>query len=536
MKKNISWMYLYILTLMSIGGLLASCTDNSDNTPTPPAEGYTIEVGESMTMPENEFVTKIPATNDYDPEVVKALEATENITDVKPFKLVHAFDFIQQKFITKTAYYFNYKQYIDHENPSKGWFKQQCVLSVAGKDRPTVLHTEGYDLGHTNTNRLDSIFEPTLVSVLEANCLQVEYRYHGWSLPEGYTNKFNYLNCKQQSDDLHAIVTTIKNSGIISKSSKWVATGVSKSGMTTAHYAYHHPNDMDVYVPFCAPFLTSLSDQGPSSYILTPEALGGRQQVWQSLKDAFRTYVSDKSLQAECLKLAKKDYPQQFGSGDDEKLRIELLKMLFENYYRKMSYVKLQLWQSLIPKAGDGAERYIKFIMSDQNTRYTDESGDEYERRQDFNDAMDDLKSGSTPLFLTRSGEPVKRHDPYSVQTCIDLGNFAISLEWIKDLLTDAEKNSLIEIGDPAYYGVKYDDGKFIREFLDGMKQSDCNMCFVYGMQDPWTGGRIPDDKLGKNSQILYIENGTHNDAIETYNSSERNQLFQWLHGLGFDL
>ena len=31
-------------------------------------------------------------------------------------------------------------------------------------------------------------------------------------------------------------------------------------------------------------------------------------------------------------------------------------------------------------------------------------------------------------------------------------------------------------------------------------------------MQDPWTGNRIPDDKLGKNCQILYIENGTHNE------------------------
>jgi len=63
-----------------------------------------------------------------------------------------------------------------------------------------------------------------------------------------------------------------------------------------------------------------------------------------------------------------------------------------------------------------------------------------------------------------------------------------------------------------------------------------CNMMFVYGMQDPWTGNRIPDDKLGKNCQILYIENGTHNDAIDTWNASERNQLFQWLKGLGFDL
>ena len=32
---------------------------------------------------------------------------------------------------------------------------------------------------------------------------------------------------------------------------------------------------------------------------------------------------------------------------------------------------------------------------------------------------------------------------------------------------------------------------------------------------------------------LLY---GTHNDAIDIWNASERNQLFQWLKGLGFDL
>ena len=36
--------------------------------------------------------------------------------------------------------------------------------------------------------------------------------------------------------------------------------------------------------------------------------------------------------------------------------------------------------------------------------------------------------------------------------------------------------------------------------------------------------------------KILYIENGRHNDAIDTWNFSERNQLFQWLASLGFNL
>ena len=81
--------------------------------------------------------------------------------------------------------------------------------------------------------------------------------------------------------------------------------------------------------------------------------------------------------------------------------------------------------------------------------------------------------------------------------------------------------------------GLPLGDARF-RDRTD--EQSDCHMMFVYGMQDPWTGNRIPDDKLGKNCQILYIENGRHNDAIDTWNFSERNQLFQWLASLGFNL
>ena len=155
---------------------------------------------------------------------------------------------------------------------------------ISMEDRPTVLHTEGYALDYRGKNQLDSIGEPMLVSVLDANCLQVEYRYHGWSLPEGYTNKWNYLTAKQHSDDLHAIVTAIKQSGVVGKNSKWLATGVSKNGMATAHYAYHYPNEMDAYVPFCAPFLSSLTDKRPYSYILTKEAFNENEEKMNNVK------------------------------------------------------------------------------------------------------------------------------------------------------------------------------------------------------------------------------------------------------------
>ena len=187
--------FLTAFWICGIMTVLTSCSVN-DNEVIPPVEPeepeeYVIEVGEGMKMPENMFL-KVPATTDCDQNVIDALKAIDKVTDVKAFKLNIDYDNDNEAYVTKTAYYFNYRQLVDHNDPTKGWFKQQCVLTVAGKDRPTVLHTQGYALNINGKNDLQMIGEPSLVPVLEANCLQVEYRYFGWSLPEGYTNKWNH--------------------------------------------------------------------------------------------------------------------------------------------------------------------------------------------------------------------------------------------------------------------------------------------------------------------------------------------------------
>ena len=529
-------MMLWVATV-AISMVMVSCTDNADNGVTPPEEEE-FEVEEGMTVPRNAFL-KVPAVAG-DQNVINALKAIDKVTDVKAYDFFERYDYWTLKKISKTAYYFNYKQDIDHDNPSKGWFKQQCVLTVKGKDRPTVLHTEGYALDHRGINQLDSIEEPMLVSVLDANCLQVEYRYHGRSLPEGYTNKWNYLSCKQHSDDLHAIVTDIKKSGVVGNG-KWLSTGVSKSGMTTAHYAYHYPNEMDAYVPLCAPFLTSLYATGPYSHILTKEAFGDSEENKNKVKDAFRAYAGNKTLQKKCVKLHKKKNPKL--TDDDETIRLNLLETMFDNYHNKMSYVAFKNWEDMIPKEGDTAQKFYDFIMANEDTRYPEETDEEYERRQQTsNDLEPDSTYNAAPRYLTRGVAPVKRDNPYYVQVCIDLGDYIHVLDWVSDLLTNAEKKYLTRSTGPSYYGVKYDNGKFIKAFLKGMKQSDCHMMFVYGMQDPWTGGQIPDSYLGVNSNKLFIQHptgyrntaGLHNDDIDQWNASERSELFKWLTQLGF--
>ena len=530
-------MMMRCVAIAAMSMVMVSCSDNDDNgtgTPETPEKEYVIEVGEGMKLPENEFLTKVPAATEYDQSIVDALKAIDGVMDVKPFTLTHAYNPNTRQFFTKTAYFFNYKQVIDHNDPSKGWFKQQCILTVAGKDRPTVLLTEGYGLGSTEdyNNRLDYCTEPTLVGVLGANCLQVEHRYFGWSLPEGYTNKWNYLRAKQQSADLHTIVTAIKQSGIVGQG-KWLATGVSKPGVTSTLYAYEYPGEMDAYVPFCAPFMLSMTETGSYNHILSADALGSRLE---KVKAAFRAYCGNKTLQQEVVKLYIKANPN-LSSDSEESVRLKVLRMLFDSHWGRMSYVHYSLWEPLIPQEGDSAEKFLTFILANERSSYEGEDNIDYQRRLDYVDDLEPSQSGDDILTrgMTRAAdEEIRRWGPFDVQTFIELGAIIYTTDWVDDLLTAAEKAAISGANDPAQWGFNYDNGAYVRQVLDGIKQSDCHMMFVYGMQDPWTGNRIPDDRLGKNCQILYIENGRHNDAIDTWNASERNQLFQWLNQLGF--
>ena len=533
MRKNL---WIAAILISGVMTMLTSCSEN-DNPVVPPVEPdepkeYVIEVGGFMKMPENKFL-KVPATTDCDQNVINALKSIDKVTDVKAYKLNSRYDYYNKQYVTKTAYYFNYKQDIDHNDPSKGWFKQQCVLTVAGKDRPTVLHTQGYSL-KGSYNKLQDMGEPTLVYVLEANCLQVEHRYFGWSLPEGYTNRWNYLNAKQQSDDLHAIVTAIKQSGVVGNG-KWLSTGVSKNGMTTAHYAYYYPNEMDAYVPFCAPFLLSLWDIRPYTHIISKEAFDEDTERWEKVKAAFVDFFSDKELQSECANVCRQKLPN-YRLLDDENVIMYLKERMIAHHYPKMTYVAFDRWESMIPKKGDSAQKYYDFIMSNEKTKYPGETSELFYRREELaNELKEDSIDWSDPHALTRA-IIIKRPNPYSVQACKELGSFGNDLSWVEHLLTPAEKTSFYRPMTPEWYGVTYDNGKFVLEFFEGMKQSTCNMMFVYSMQDPWTGGQIADDMLGVNSRKLFIRKGTHNDFIDMWNQSEKAELFKWLDSLGFDM
>jgi len=139
----------------------------------------------------------------------------------------------------EAAYKLMIKQPIDHNNPAHGYFYQKAYLSHKGLDKPTVMITQGYNVGRNSVGEL--------ADLLQANQINIEHRYYGESIPDSI--EYKYLTLEQATADLHQINTIFRE---IYKE-KWIATGISKGGQTSIYYRYFYPEDVDVSVPYVAP-------------------------------------------------------------------------------------------------------------------------------------------------------------------------------------------------------------------------------------------------------------------------------------------
>ena len=453
--------------------------------------------------------------NEGDPAVVAALKSIESVAEVKPFINVGK----DPDTALGQCYYIKYKQPVDHNNPALGTFEQQVVLTYVGSNAPTILHTEGYALAGShgkNLNRLDSIDAPQFMYYyadpernadgsikFNTNCVQVEYRYHGFSLPEGDENSFKYLNTEQQSKDLHNIVSDLKK---VLLKGKWLSTGVSKNGMTTYEYAYYFPGEMDVYVPFVAPLLYYSKDSRIGDYVVNKSVTDYLPQI----KAAFQKCANDKTIYDAVAAAYKKKMETSEVKIKDDSLAFETMSGIINYLFKKQSYGDIEAWSKFIPKDGDAVDKYVDFFMMDEN----------------------DPRILKKPLDAR--GPLRWRNDPFEMQIPVDIGNIGWDLSWVMDgkVFTDAEKKQMKD-----YMDNQRDKGSVTLDLsvkiADFLKTTDCKMFFVYGGNDPWTGGAI-DDPTNENVKKLIIKNGTHNDYIMTYTADERKQLMDFVGSIIF--
>ena len=134
-----------------------------------------------------------------------------------------------------------------YQHPEKGFFYQRVQLTHKGFNKPTVMDTEGYWLWNGGSGN-------EIENILDANNLDIEYRYYGKSLPDSID--WQYLTLEQATADLHHINELFKTV----YTNKFISTGISKGGETTIYYKYFYPDDVALSVPYVAPIDNSLED------------------------------------------------------------------------------------------------------------------------------------------------------------------------------------------------------------------------------------------------------------------------------------
>ena len=545
MKKDMKWTARLWMLFVLMAILVVGC--NKDNI-TPPEEN----------PEEPEEVVKTAR------ELLSEMKGVTNITDEKD---VDGNDV--------TSFYF--EQPIDHKNPTAGTFLQYCVLHYKGPKNNTLLHTQGYSI---NMSEKQKVRQMDLAKILDANYLEVEHRYYNRStiglantdvsavIPSDMVKSdyWKYNTAEQSTADLHNIVTAMKNSGCFN--GKWVSSGVSKNGILTALYAYFYPNDVDVYVPFCAPFCDGAETLGIGQW-LTQESGGKGTALQTDVWDVLRRMSTDQALREELTKLYKEEYG---GNAAIQKYSVTTaMCVLIYNYMKNMfnmfCFHPTNEWDGVIPREGCNAELYYGFITLDKkdywnrlnNLRslweledlkdtddYEDETYDDYEDEEDWNLYEDTESQSRRRAALQLLTFNSFLNTIYFVHAAKELGYFLYDwsilpensmhenlMRWMINQQTITKYNER--------YEVEYDGGKMMKGFLDFVKNNrnkdKCKMLFVYGGNDPWTGAAIPDpDKDDPYVKKFVVPNGTHNAWLNNpsyYAAQDRdyivNTVKEWL-------
>ncbi|MQA94242.1 MAG: aminopeptidase [Streptosporangiales bacterium] len=133
-----------------------------------------------------------------------------------------------------------FRQRVDHRDPSAGTFTQRYTVLHRDDDRPTVLHTSGY-----NVSLSGSRSEPT--RLVDGNQISTEQRFFTPSRPD--PADWTDLDIWQAATDHHRILAGLKTV----YSGKWISTGASKGGMTSIYHRRFYPRDVDGTVAYVAP-------------------------------------------------------------------------------------------------------------------------------------------------------------------------------------------------------------------------------------------------------------------------------------------
>lgn len=396
----------------------------------------------------------------------------------------------------------NFDQYIDHNNKDLGTFKQQIQIGFKGFDAPNVLVTEGYMIQGNYSSWKTG--ENELGFLLNGNYCFIEHRYFGSSLPVAINyndaDTWKYLTTEQAAADIHDIVHEMKR--IVD--GKWIATGMSKGGMTTELYNYYFPGDMDLYVPYVAPFCNSFSDKRMVQFL--NEDTGDLQYGETRAKE-----IRDEVLEFQLKLLEYRDTlaPKFYQAG-------------VSSHCTYTDYVTADLlYDAAVLEFGIGFWQYYQQYSKLEKCLALPETSAKVNSCYSF------MTSVIAPDDLSADNE----FTPYYIQAYKELGNYGYDFHYIRNaggnlVVTEQQESELMWNLCLTTTEQSIGHGELVNPKINNMlATTDQNFIIIYGSSDPWYAVR-PTDVTGRDNINIYVnDNYPHTSNIANFDAAVKDEI-----------
>src|SRR5690606_3441790 len=186
------------------------------------------------------------------------LAAIENIVSIEKRPAVSHFD---------ENYVLWFEQPIDHNDLSKGTFRQRVFLGFENPSQPVIVELSGYGINSEKAGELASHYN--------ANQLSIEHRYFNDSRPVEID--WNTLTVENAAKDQAIIIDAIRKA--LYQNTKFISTGISKGCQTAMAHLSYFPENVDACVCYVGPLNFAREDPRIFEFLKTVGTAEERAKV-----------------------------------------------------------------------------------------------------------------------------------------------------------------------------------------------------------------------------------------------------------------
>lgn len=418
------------------------------------------------------------------------------------------------------SYTIYYHQPLVHSDPSSVPFSLRAHLTVRTNqsiaDAGMLVYVSGYEAEESAYKATNTLYTGENRSAQEMSVrynlhqVSLEHRFFKYSTPPQPWTKAEGLKAVEAAADFHAIISALKK---VFTGGRYIMSGVSKGGITTAMQGLFYPEDAHLFVPYMAPFCDSITDTRQAKYM---QSHGWTEQLRKSMHDLQSEAITSEETQKYILDLFfKPDEPQDTTVFYDVVSQFELN---FHAYYTRESvneYIDRfnEISDSLVNLKRGTRASHLGYVFG-----FGESDTVPYFQRLDSMIVAFSVPETSHRKFMKRklTVDPKAISDAYLYQAFTELGTYIMDPVFF---FPDDQKAMARDIWsrhqpDSIYRTLTYSPS-LRNKVMELMGTFPGKMVFLYGEDDHWTGPAMEDKYINNTNTYKYIlPESNHVDCV----------------------